>query len=34
MLAGCQAELSFKNDPAASPIPDPTDLNEAVKTTK
>ena len=34
MLAGCQAELSFKNDAAASPIPDPTDLNEAVKTTK
>ena len=34
LLAGCQAELSLKNDTTARPIPDLTDLNEAVKTTK
>ena len=34
LLAGCWAELSLKNDTTARPIPDPTDLNEAVKTTK
>ena len=34
LLAGCQAELSLKNDTTASQIPGLTDLNEAVKTTK
>ena len=34
LLAGCQAELSLKNDATTSPIPCPTDLNETVKTTK
>ena len=34
LLAGCQAELSFKNNTTASPIPNPTDLNKAVKTMK
>ena len=34
LLAGCQAELSLKNDTTASLIPDLTDLNETVKTTK
>ena len=34
LLAGCQAELSLKNDSTASPMPDLTDLNEAVKTMK
>ena len=30
LLAGHQVELSLKNNTIASPIPDPTDLNEAV----
>ena len=34
LLAGCQMELSLKDNTTARPIPDPTDLNEAVKTTK
>ena len=34
LLAGCQAELSLKNNTTARPIPDPTDLNEAVKMMK
>ena len=34
LLAGHQVELSLKNDTTASPIPGPTDLNEAVKTMK
>ena len=34
LLVGHQAELSLKNDTPASPIPVPTDLNEAVKTMK
>ena len=34
LLAGCQAELSLRNDTNTRPIPDPTDLNEAVKTMK
>ena len=34
LLAACRAELSFKNDTTASPIPNKTDLNEAVKTMK
>ena len=34
LLAGCQAELSFKNDTTTSQIPSLTDLNEAVKTIK
>ena len=34
LLAGCQTELSLKYDVTASPILDPSDLNEAVKTTK
>ena len=34
LLAGSQVELSLKNDATASPIPDPTDLNEAMKRTK
>ena len=32
LLAGCQVELSVKNDTTTSPIPDPTDLNKVVKT--
>ena len=34
LLARCQVELTIKNNTTAKPIPDPTDLNEAVKTTK
>ena len=34
LLSGHWAELSLKNNTTASPIPDPTDLNEVVKTTK
>ena len=34
LLAGCQAELSLKNDTTTSQVPDPTDLNEAVKMMK
>ena len=34
LLAGHQVELSLKNDTNARPIPDFTDLNEAVKMMK
>ena len=34
LLAGCQVELSLKNDITARSIPDPTSINEAVKMTK
>ena len=34
LQAGYQAELSFKNDTTARPIPDPTNLNKAVKMMK
>ena len=34
LLAGHQVELSLKNDTTIQPIPDPTDLNKAVKTMK
>ena len=34
LLAGCQAELSLKNDTNASQTPGQTDLNEVVKTMK
>ena len=34
LLAGCQGELSLKNNKTTSPIPDPTDFNEAVKAMK
>ena len=34
LLAGHWAELSLRNNTITSPIPDLTDLNEAIKTTK
>ena len=34
LLAGCQAKLSLKNGTTTRLIPDPTDLNEAVKMMK
>ena len=34
LLAGHQVELSLKNDIIARSIPDPTSINEAVKTMK
>ena len=34
LLARCQAELSLKNNTIASPMPDPIDLNKAMKTTE
>ena len=34
LFAGCQVELSLKNDTTTRPIPDPTDLNKTVKTMK
>ena len=34
LLAGCWVDLSLKNDTTTSQTPGPTDLNEAVKTTK
>ena len=34
LLAGCQVELSLKNDTTTSQTPGLTDLNETVKTTK
>ena len=30
LLAGCQVELSLKNNTTSSPTPDPTDLNKVV----
>ena len=34
LMAGCQLELSLKNDRTTTPIPDPTNLNKAVKMMK